>query len=164
MRGVYTVTMKNVTLVTTGPTAQTLVFINPGSTASLRLLRAWCGQGGSASPQNLDVALVSQPTGFPTLTSTAPVAISIIDPAAKITGGTAGAAGTAGTNASAEGSGTKSILIYDSFNNLNGWVYVPTPEERITFSASGSTGLGLYLATAATSATNWTAGIEYEEI
>jgi hypothetical protein len=164
MRSVYTVTMKNVSLATTGPTAQTLVFINSSTLTSIKILRCWCGQGGTATSQNLDVELVWQPTGFPTLTSSVPVATALNDQISKITGATTGAAGTSGTNASAEGSGTKTIIIPDSFNNLNGYVWIATPAEEIILTASQSSGFGLYLATAPTSGANWTAGVTFQEV
>lgn len=162
-RGTYIVAMKNVTLATT-PTAQTLVFINVGTTVSLEFLRFSCGQSGTLTSANLTAQIVTQVTAFPTLTSTAPVATSLIDQASKITGGTSGAAGTSGTNASAEGAGTKTVLYSETFNLLNGWLYVPVPEERIVLSASGSSGLGLYLATAPATGTLWSAEVVFREV
>lgn len=161
-RGVYTLTMKDVTLATAA--AQTLLFINPGTTASLRMYRISCGQGGTATSQELIAQVVTQPTGFPTLTSSAPVPTSPIDQASKIVGGTAGAAGTSGTNASAEGTGGKTVLIADTFNNLNGWTYVWLPEERPVLSAGGLSGFGLYLPLAPTTNTRWSATLTFEEI
>ncbi len=159
----FTVSMSNVTIVG----ATTLVFINPaaGGYGGFRVLRAWCGQSGSVTQENLQVALVSQVTAFPTLTSATPQKTKRADPnAAVITGGTAGAAGTAGTNASAEGAGTKTIVHPDTFNNVIGWIYVPSPAEAYEFPAGSASGLGLYLPVAPTSKVNWSAGITYAEI
>src|SRR5690349_25070872 len=86
--------------------AVTLVFINPSSTIGLDILRAWCGQTGTATSAQQRVQFNSQPTAFPTLTSATPSKLNLTDPTSGITGGTAGAAGTAGINASAEGAGT----------------------------------------------------------
>ena len=161
MRGVYTVSFNDTTLATAA--AQTLVFISVGTNCSLEITRAWCSQGGTATSNQLPVELVTQVSVFPTLTSSAPVPTSPIDQASKIVGGTAGAAGTSGTNASAEGAGAKTVRIADSFNNLNGWLWIPLPEDRIVLSASGAMGIGLYLPTAPTSNTAWSAGITFRE-
>src|ERR1043166_3942519 len=119
------VSMENATI--TG--ASTLVFINPGTTMSLEILRAWASQSGTTTSAQVRIALARQVTAFPTLTSATPRALKDRDPASAITGGTAGAAGTCGVNASAEGAGAKTILVPDAFNNLNGWLWVPTPAE-----------------------------------
>lgn len=157
---VYMVTMKNATIVG----ANTLAFINPGASQGFRVLRAWCSQYGTATSQQLGVQLSTQVTAFPTLTSATPAKLSTGDPASNITGGTAGAAGTAGVNASAEGAGAKTVLVVDSFNNLNGWIWVPTPDEQIIMPAGASSGLGLFLISTPTTLTSWNAGITYQEL
>lgn len=163
MRGVYTVSFSDLTLATNSGPGQTLVFISVGTNCSLEILRAWASQGGSASSLQHQVQLETQVSVFPTLTSAAPVATSPIDQASKITGGTAGAAGTSGINATVEGAGTKTTRVADSFNNLNGWIYIPVPEERIVLSASGAMGLGLWLPAIPSETANWSAGITFRE-
>lgn len=143
--------------------AITLVFVNPGTTASLEFLRAWCGQAGSATSAQQRVQLSSQVTAFPTLTSQAPVKNKLSDPSSLITGGTAGAAGTSGITASAEGAGTKTVLYPDSFNVLNGWLWVPSPPETMIMNAGGASGLGLFLPAAPSSTSNWSAGMTFRE-
>lgn len=161
MRGVYQVPATNVTLANQ---AVTLVFINPGTLCSLQILRAWASQAANATSAQQRVQLNSQVTAFPTLVSQAPVKSTVLDAASQIAGGTAGAAGTSGINASAEGAGTKTVLIPDSFNVLNGYLWVPTPQEALLFSAGGASGLGLHFPAAPTTLTNWNAGITFQEV
>jgi hypothetical protein len=160
MRAGYTIPATNITLANQ---AVTLVFVNPGTTCSLEILRAWASQAANATSNQQRVQLSTQVTAFPTLTSQAPVTDAILDQASQITGGAAGAAGTSGINASAEGGGAKTVRYPDAFNVLNGWLYVPTPAETMIFSAGGSSGLGLHFPAAPTSLTNWNAGISFRE-
>ncbi len=144
----------------------TLVFINPPAAPSVgvRVLRCWIGQSQNATSAQQRVQLVTQVTAFPTLTSATPAKAKRQDPtAAIITGGTAGAAGTSGINASAEGAGAKSIILEDSFNVLNGYLWVPTPKEVIEIPAGSTSGFGLFLPVAALTLGNWSFGVTYEE-
>lgn len=161
MRGTYIVSAGGITLANQ---AVTLVFINPGTTCSLRILRAWASQSGSTTSAQQRVQLVTQVTAFPTLTTATPRPTSLIDQASKIAGGTAGAAGTCGINASAEGAGTKTVMHEDAFNVLSGWLWVPTPNEVIEMSAGLTSGFGLHLPVAPTSLTNWSFGVEFMEV
>jgi hypothetical protein len=79
-------------------------------------------------------------------------------------GGTAGAAGTSGVNASAEGAGAKTVILDDSFNVLNGWLWLPTPRETIVIPASSASGFGLYLPVAPATLTNWAFGVTFAEV
>ena len=144
----------------------TLVFINPGSSVGIRVLRAWCSQAGSSlTSQNLGIQFSTQVTAFPTLTSATPAKLQRQNPnASTIAGGTAGAAGTSGINASAEGAGAKTVVWADAFNNINGWVYMPTPKNVIEVPAGSSSGLGLVLTTTAGTTSGWNFGVGFEEI
>ena len=144
--------------------ASTLVFINPGTTQSIEILRCWVGQSANATSAQQRVQLVTQVTAFPTLTSIEPAKLKLIDPISVIVGGTAGAAGTCGTDASAEGAGAKTVLLEDAFNVLNGWLWVPTPNETIIMNASAASGFGLFLPVAPATLTNWAYGVTYKEL
>lgn len=161
MRGVYTVPATNVTVANQ---AVTLVFINPGTTVSLQMVRAWVSQAANATSAQQRIQINTQVTAFPTVVSQAPVKSCVIDQASAITGGTAGAAGTSGINASAEGAGTKTVIIPDAFNVLNGYLWVPTPDEVMIMSASGAAGFGLHFPAAPTTLSNWNAGVTFKEI
>lgn len=144
----------------------TLVFVNPTAAPNMNLsfLRMWASQQGTATSAMQRVQVVTQVTAFPTLVSATPKPYKHGDATASIiVGGTAGAAGTAGINASAEGAGTKTVKWGDNFNNLNGFLWVPTPREVIDMPAGSTAGLGLYLPAAASSLSNWAAGMNYGE-
>lgn len=158
MQGPFILPATNITLANQ---AVTLAFINVGTTRSLNFLRAWCAKSGTASGQQR-VQLNSQVTAFPTLTSQAPV-VSPGNTASVITGGTAGAAGTSGINASAEGAGAKTVIVPDAFAVQNGWLWVPTPDEKLELHASGSSGLGLHFPAAAADLAGWNAGMVFQE-
>jgi len=144
--------------------AVTLVFINPVAGTVIEILRCWVSQTGTATSAQQRVQLNTQVTAFPTLVSATPAKTKTGDPVSGIVGGTAGAAGTAGINASAEGAGAKTIIIPDAFNNLNGWLWVPTPRETIQIRAAESAGFGLHLPVAPASLTNWSFGVTYAEL
>jgi hypothetical protein len=158
----YSVTMQNQTIVADA----TLVIIHTDSTlatggSNIVLLRAWVGQQASETSDQLGVMIALKASAFGTYTSTTPQGHFIGGRASGIVGGTAGAEGTAGTDASAEGAGTVTPIIYDGFNNLNGWLWVPTPEERITVPADTAVILKIVGTPAALG--NWSAGITYME-
>jgi hypothetical protein len=132
---------------------------------SLEVLRAYASQAANATSAQQRVQLNTQLTAFPTLVSQAPVKIKSGDPVSLITGGTAGAAGTSGVNASAEGAGAKTVIIPDSFNVLNGWLWVPTPAETIIESAQATAhGFGLHFPVAPGTLTSWSSGLVFREI
>jgi hypothetical protein len=162
----YSVGALNVSVTNAVDLAQ--VFINPSATAAsacgLEFLRGWVSQAANATSAQQTVALRTQVTAFPTLTSATPRKLKFLDPASLITGGTAGAAGTAGTNASVAGAGTKSEVIDDNFNVLNGWLWVPTPRETIVMPAMAASGFGLYFPVAPTTLTSWSYGLTFAEL
>ena len=159
----YSVTMQNQTIVGDA----TLVIIHTDSTvgtggSNILITRAWVGQVETETSQQLGIILGQKASAFGTYTSTTPVGHFIGGRASGIVGGTTGAEGTAGTDASAEGAGTVTPIIYDGFNNLNGWLWVPTPEERII--VPDDTAIILKLVGTPTTLTGWSAGISYTEI
>jgi len=160
MRGVYVVPATDITLANQAVTG---IFVNPGVDASLLFLRAWASQAANATSAQQRVQLNSQVTAFPTLVSQAPEETAELGGVSTIVGGTAGAAGTSGINASAEGAGAKTVLHPDAFNVLNGWLWVPTPEEAYLHSASLPSGFGLHFPTAPTTLTNWNFGLVFAE-
>ena len=160
--GVYSVVMANATVIASGD----LVIIHTATALStrasfLRILRAWCGQSGTTVSQQLGIRLAVQASAFGTYTAATPAPLIAGGNASGIAGGTAGAAGTAGVNASANAAGTKTNLYSDGFNNLNGWLYIPVPEERIIVPTD--TAVVLALVGTPTTLTNWNAGLIYEE-
>lgn len=128
----YTVLMENQTIVADA----TLVIVHAASSwgtagCLLEIARITVSQQGTSTAQQLGVILAKKVTAFGTYTSTTPQPHIIGAAASAITGGTAGAAATAGTDASAEGAGTVTPIHTEGFNNLSGFLWVPTPDETI---------------------------------
>lgn len=144
--------------------AVTLAFVNPGTTCTLEFTRAWASQAANATSAQQRVQLSTQVTSFPTLVSQAPNKTKLLDPVSQITGATTGAAGTSGVNASAEGAGTKTAVYPDSFNVLNGWLWVPTPVETLMMNAGAASGLGLHFPAAPGTLTSWSGGLGFREL
>jgi hypothetical protein len=160
---VYSVTMQNQTIVADA----TLVIIHTDSTlgtraSTIRILRAWCNQQATETSDQLGIMLARKESAFGTYTSTTPTPHFVGGPASAIAGGTAGAEATSGTDASAEGAGTVTPIVYEGFNNLNGWLWVPTPEERLIVPTD--TAVIVKIVGTPATLTNWSAGITYEEL
>lgn len=163
MAYIYSVSMEDQTVVAD----ETLVCLRTASALSSRasvieILRAWCGQKGTATGQNLGIKIAQKASAFGTFTSATPSPHFIGGPASGLTGSTSVAAASAGTDGSAEGAGTVTTIIADDFNNLNGYLWVPTPEERIIVPTD--TAIILKLIGTPTTLTNWSAGMTYREI
>lgn len=143
--------------------AKTLIFLRPGTTRPLELLRVEVSHSGAATSAPQRVQIVSQVTAFPTLTSFTPLPFDGLS-TSVITGGTAGAAGTCGINASAEGAGAKTVLYDAAFNAPIGWAWVPGPADSIILPTSWASGIGIYLASTPTTTTGWHATLLYREV
>ena len=160
---IYSVTMQNQTIVADG----TLVIVHTASAIGTRasriiVMRAWVGQQATETSDQLGVMVAQKASAFGTYTSTTPVSHEIGGTASGIAGGTAGAAATSGTDASAEGAGTVTPIVYDGFNNLTGWLWVPTPEERIVLNPD--TAVIVKIVGTPATLTNWSAGLTFEEV
>lgn len=160
---VYSVVMANQTIIASSD----MVIIHTDSTlatggSNIRILRAWCSQNAVETSEQLGIQLALQASAFGTYSSATPRPHFVGGRVSGIVGGTTGAEGTAGVDASANAAGAKTEIIYDGFNNLNGWLWVPTPEERIIVPAD--TAIVLAMVGTATTLTGWNAGITYEEL
>jgi len=163
MARTYTVSCSGVTVANQ---AVTLVFINPATGCGFEVLRVLVSQRTTVVPPAstmTPIQLNSQVTAFPTLTSATPAPHAIGAPVSQIVGGTSGAAGTCGVNASAEGAGAKTVILADTFNVLNGFLWVPTPDERIVCEAGAAAGFGVHLPVAPILLTGWTCSVTYVE-
>jgi hypothetical protein len=101
-------------------------------------------------------------SAFGTFTACTPTPHVVGGAASGLTGSTSVAAASAGTDASAEGGGTVTPIIYDAFNILNGYLWVPTPEERILVPLD--TAIILKLVGTPGTLTGWSGGMTYEEV
>lgn len=163
MGAIYSVVMKDQTIIASSDMVIIRTASAIGTRASnIRILRAWCGQGLTETSDQLGIQLALQASAFGTYTSTTPTPHVLNGAASGIAGGTTGAAATSGTDASANAAGTKTAVIADGFNNVGGWLWVPTPEERIYVPVDTAIVLAL-IGTPAT-LTNWSAGITFEEL
>lgn len=150
--------------ITVAGTVITLSFFNPVAGTAIQVLRCWVSQHANATSAQQRIQRSTQVTSFPTLTSTTPAKTNTGDPVSGIAGNTAGAAGTCGTNASAEGAGAKTVIAGDAFNVLNGYLWIPTPNEVETVLASASAGYGLVFPAAPTTLTGWNFGLIFGEV
>ena len=161
---VYSISFSNSTLTAAMP----VFFINPkanGAGSGVRILSIRLSQSGSTTSAQERLQLYTQVSTFPTMVSATPASMQSDDPASGITGGTAGAAGTAGVTGTAAGGGTKTPILADAFNVLNGWLYVPVPEERPEMNTLATvTGMGLWFPAGPATLTGWSGTLVYEEI
>lgn len=159
----YTITMDNQTVVADG----TLIIVRAaaaiGTRASvLEILRVTVSQQGTSTSQQLGVILGQKASAFGTYTATTPAPMRPGGAASGIAGGTAGAAATAGTDASAEGAGAVTTTLTEGFNNLSGFLWVPTPEERIV--VTPDIAFIVKLRGTPTTLTGWNATLTFSEL
>ena len=124
-------------------------------------MRCTISQQGTSTSQQLGAIIARKVTAFGTYTSTTPTPHMLGAAASAIAGGTAGAAATAGTDASAEGAGAVTTVHTEGFNNLSGFLWVPTPEERIIVGPDQA--VILKIRGTPTTLTGWNATLTYLE-
>lgn len=165
----YIVPMSNVTITSTN----SLVAISPTNPGpALEVIRAWVSQSGSATSAQQGVRLVTQVNSTAALSviGTAATVQNVVgyDPAAQISGSSTCYIGKATVNCTSDGTGTKNTLYPDAFNVLNGWLWVPTPNETHMISAlspaTSSLSYAVYLPTAPATTGNWNAGLSFREL
>jgi hypothetical protein len=128
----YTVTMASQTIIADSEMITIRAATAWGSRASLlEILRITVSQSGTSTSQQLAIRCGLKASAFGTFTATTPAPLALGTVASAITGSTTNAASSAGTDASANGAGTLTVLWQEGFNNLNGYLWVPTPEERV---------------------------------
>lgn len=109
--------------------AKTALQIKAGANNPVEILRVSVSQKGSTTSEQIQIQLLRK-TAAATVTSLTPLKLNPGAPAA-------GTDTTAtGSNASAEGT-DGDVLIQEGFNILNGFLYLPVPEERILIPANG---------------------------
>jgi len=128
--GIYLVNRR----VTTS-TAITVIQILAGTAAPIEVLRAWTNQSDSATSAETGIQLIRK-SAAATVTAFTPLLVVPGQSAAAAVGGVA----ATGITATAEGTNTD-ILVDEGFNVLNGWLYLPVPEERIVMDGAGILGL-----------------------
>lgn len=162
MSSLYTVTMANQTVIADSEMITIRAATAYASRASvIKILRMSCGQSGTSTSQQLGIRWGLKASAFGTFTSTTPAPVRIGTVASAITGSTSNAASSAGTDSSANGGGTLTVLGQDGFNNLNGWMWVPTPDEQIIVAIDLS--FVLQLQGTPTTLTGWNAQLTFSE-
>jgi hypothetical protein len=159
----YTVTGDNQTVVA----APQLVHLNPSASGAgipgFEVLRAWVSQRANATSAQQGVRLGTKLTVFATVVGATPAKTWLGDPTANLVSGT-GAAGTAGINSSANGAGTEIGVYPDNFNVLNGWLWIPTPQETMQFMPGGTSAFFHQFLSTPGTLTGWSFGVVYREI
>lgn len=128
----------------------------------LEVLRMSCSQRGTATSQQLGIRWGLKASAFGTYTATTPVPRYLNAVASALAGSTSNAAASAGTDSSANGAGTLTVLDGRGFNNLAGFEWIATPEEKIIVGPDLTFLLQLQ-GTPAT-LTGWYASIEFGEL
>lgn len=131
-------------------TAITIIQVVAAAAKPLILIRAWVTESASATSAQAGVEIVRK-TAAGTTTSVTPV---------KHNPSAAASSFTAGHNATAEGTVTD-VIPSEGFNVVNGWLYLPTPDEQVIVPGGGI--LAVRFAAAPASQT-WRYGMTVVEI
>jgi hypothetical protein len=159
----YTVTMANQTIIADSEMITIRAATSYSSRGSvLQIIRMSVTQSGTSTSQQLAVRWGLKASAFGTFTSTTPAPVAVGTIASAIAGSTSNAAASSGTDASANGAGTLTVLGQEGFNNLNGWLWVPVPEERIWLGPDLS--FVLQLQGTPTTLTGWNAMLTFQEM
>lgn len=163
----YTINGENMTL----GTGNVLAAIRTAADAVtagglLAIRRIEISQSGSTTSAQLRAEIFTRDTaGTLTMTSVTPQPINPLGgPASAIAGNVAPAAAAArcGINSSADSGGTYTQRRAFNFNNLNGYLYIPTPEELII--VPPATVFGVRFLAAPGTTTGWTIALDFEEL
>lgn len=133
--------------------------------AILKVVRLEVSQSGSVTSAMEDIVFSTRDTaGTLTTTAVTPRNVALTGPASGLTGNTSviGGVGRIGINSSADSGGTYTDHFAISPNQLNGYLYLPVPEER--FIIPPSIVWCARFATAPASTADWTVTLVYEEV
>ena len=165
MGRVYNIVSSNATMITA---VNVLVGIYPVATppaagSVLAINRVEITQNANATSAMVRAVLSARTGGNLTVATVTPSA-AMYGGAASAIAGIAGtlAAGKCGITGSADATPTYVDLITASFNALNGWLWIPTPSERI-FVAGAVAFIVRFIADPAT-LTGWNCTVNFEEI
>ena len=132
---------------------------------NLEFLRVFVGQAANATSAQQRIEHTTQVAAFPTTAvSATPTKQKQTDAVSAITGAATIAAGKSGINVGTEGAGTKTTLWTDSFNVLNGYLWVPTPAETLVFPAGSTSAYDVQFPAAPGTLTGWSFGLVFREV
>lgn len=150
MPGMYVVENGGVAI----STAITIIQLKAGANRGLEVVRAKISQAASETSTMEHIQLLKK-TAAATVTSRTPLLMNYGGAAADAAGGAA----ATGITATVEGT-DGDVLVEEGFNILNGWEWLPTPEERIILEVGDF--IALKFGTAPASQT-WYASIYFRE-
>lgn len=160
----FTVGGAGLTVANNSPVSLVMVMPSAAPNVNIQIMRAWIGQSANATSAQQRVEHTTQVAAFPTTAvSATPAALNRSDAVSVIAGATTIAAGKSGVNVGTEGAGTKTSMFSDAFNVLNGYLWVPTPQEVLTFPAGSLSAYDLQFPTAPGSLTLWSFGVNFAE-
>ncbi len=165
MGRIYSIAAENATLGTGNVLLAFRTATSPNAGSVIALRRIEIGQSGTSTSAQIRAEVATRDTaGTLTMTSTTPSNLVLGGPASGLSGNTApvGAAARIGVNSSADSGGTYTQRRPFNFNNLNGYLWIPTPDERKL--VPPDTVFVIRLLASPTTTTGWTWAVEYEEI
>lgn len=123
-------------------------------------------QSGSTTSAQCRAEIATRNTaGTLTVTSATPRAVNPLGgPASGIAGNAdpLGANARCGVNSSADSGGTYTSIRPFAFNNLNGYLWIPTPEEKLVLPPASLLVVRFIAAPGTT--TGWTIAVDFEEL
>lgn len=119
----------------------------------IEFTRAWLNQSTVTTSAQTRIQLLRK-SAVATVTLQNPALLGLAMQASKCVGGT----GATGITATVEGTDS-AVIIEEGFNIVNGWLYLPVPEERI-YTINGAVGLKF---PTAPSVANYSSGQEWLE-
>jgi hypothetical protein len=165
MGRMYSIASSNETMITA---VNVLVGIYPVATppaagSILRIHRVEISQCANATSAQVRAVLSSRTGGNLTVATITPSPVVAGGPASAIAGiaGTL-AAGKCGITGSADATPTYVDLYRASFNALNGWLWIPTPEERII--VTGALAFVVRFGADPATMTGWGCTVVFEEV
>lgn len=146
-RGVYTVAQYGVA---SGTSIVTLIEIEPSATSIIEIVRVWIENETSETSEQWTCSVVTKSADGTNVTSPTVVAHDLAQ--AAYGGAVRGMCTTVGT--------IDNTVFRRGFNILNGFEWIPTPDETV-FLAAAKTG-GLHLPVAPTTSTTISCGITFK--
>ena len=165
MGRIYNIVSSNATLITA---INVLVGIYPAATppaagSVLAINRVEISQCANATSAQVRALLCARTGGNLTVATVTPSA-AMYGGAASAIAGVAGtlAAGKCGITGSADATPTYVELVSATFNALNGWLWIPTPSERIFM--TGAVAFVVRFGADPGTLTGWCCSVNFEEI
>ncbi len=163
MASIFTVSMTDQTV----KPDSTLVFLRSAADVTARgsiiqITRLTIGQIGTTESEQIGIVIGEKLGPFGRYVPATPAPHNLAAPLSGVVGGSDGGAGTAGVAAVDEGAGSVITTIADTFNNVSGYSWTASHEERIWIAVD--TALVVKFVGTPKSLSGWFASLTYEEI